>query len=80
MLLVKAAKAGSLLLVDKAFCFFAKCSISNTCVCAISQIFTGFFFLFSPQSELLTKTIISNATSGLLTGNSKFYLTGWSES
>lgn len=44
-LLVKAAKAGSLLLVDKAFCFSAKCSISNTCVCAISQIFTGFFLV-----------------------------------
>lgn len=79
-MLVKAAKAGSLLLVDKAFCFFAKFSISNVCVFAVSEIFMGLFFLFSPQNELLTKTIISNATSGLLTGNSKFYLTGWSES
>lgn len=38
------------------------------------------FVLFLPQSELLTKTNIFNATSGLLTGNSKFYLTDWSES
>lgn len=48
-----------------------KYSTSNTCVCAIRSSRTSFFFFYFNllRSELLTKTIIFHAASGLLTGN-----------